>query len=117
MIIGKLGKSRLLPMRLNCSTQRRSKSDHCDPDEPASSMTTNTSHYCTFSTAMLAKLLDRAAGDTAEHRAIQDELRRQEIDKRLQQDKNDTATASDTIKPDGTDTAFIQLRNLFTGFG
>jgi hypothetical protein len=36
-------------------------------------------YYATFSMATLAKLLDRAAGGSAEHRAIQEELRRRAI--------------------------------------
>ena len=47
----------------------------------------NKNHYSTFSTATLVKLLNRAAGDSAEHRAIQNALGSREIEKRLQQDK------------------------------
>ena len=38
-------------------------------------------YYSTFSVATLAKLLNRAAGGSAEHRAIREELRRREVAK------------------------------------
>lgn len=36
--------------------------------------------YSTFSTAALAKILDRSAEGSAEQRAVQEELRRREVD-------------------------------------
>ena len=38
-------------------------------------------YYSKFSIATLAKLLNRAAGGSAEHRAIREELRRREVAK------------------------------------